>query len=230
MPIQDDWNELLNIREKALSTIKHQTIEEKYLLLLAVRVTELCIDAITLLEEKRSAALPIILRSAIEAYIHLLKILQEPLHIETMKLSFNYDMHKFLENVKFVNTNEYRDKKKGPHIKELFNNVSESITYLGLYAHLCMHSHSNISALVTSHSIDGKILLGTTQNTDFIKLHTLIVVTLFADTLKDTLNQFNHDRKAIENIETIIERINNDPFMVKFHDLKKTDSQGIYEK
>jgi hypothetical protein len=222
MTIKNDWVELLKIREKALSTIVHQTLEEKYVLLLSVRATELCIDAISLLEKDRIAGVPIILRSAIETYINLINVTQDSSHIDTMQLSFNHEMGKFLKTINPTEATQYKIKgKKGPFISELFKNAGESKAYEMQYAYLCWHSHANIGALVPSHSIDGKILLGTTQDPDFIKLNTLMIVTLFALTLKETLNQFKPDPEVIQSIEAIIQRIDNDPFMVKFHGSKK---------
>lgn len=227
--METNWVELLKIRENTFSKLKYQNQEEQYIILLAVRVTELCIDAISLLEQGRSAACPIILRSAIEAYIHLKNILRDPRHINTMQQSFNVEMSRVFKSIDPTVAAHYAKlvENKGPKISQLFNNVGKSEIYELLYAILCLHSHGNLGALVPSHCINGKILLGTKMESEFILLNTGIVISLFAFALKDTLKKFNSDQQIIQCIDAIIEKIYNDPSMIQFQNQTNSDAQGI---
>lgn len=216
--METHWLELLKIRENTFSKLKYQNQDEQCIILLAVRVTELCIDAIRLLEEDRSASCPIILRSAIESYINLKNILQDARHINTMQQSFNFEMSRVFKSIDPSAAAHYAKlgNKKGPTLSQLFNNVGKSEIYEMLYAILCLHSHGNLGALVPSHCINGKILLGTEMESEFIALNTGIIVSLFAFTLKDALIKFNSDQKTIQSIDAIIEKVYNDPSMIQF--------------
>ncbi len=95
------WKELEIIRLKAFSKIHHKSLEEKYVVVLMTRVTELCQDAFELIELKRNASIPIILRSAVESYIDLRCVLKDKKHIYEMNNSYqNYvlNIHYSIQN------------------------------------------------------------------------------------------------------------------------------------
>jgi len=145
------WNELDKLRYSALSQVTHETLSEKYVLLLATRVTELCQDAYNLASSGRVASAPIILRSALESYIDLVCVTKDEAHIDEMNRSFE----------KFKDEQEGRENKiRLKTIWRKFKIAGEKDAYNGLYAHLCRSSHGNIDSLVRDHADGENISVG----------------------------------------------------------------------
>ncbi|QFI37933.1 hypothetical protein FR932_08755 [Moritella marina ATCC 15381] len=60
-----------------------------------MRVSELCQDALLLLENDRVASVPILLRSALESYVDLMCLINNADYVEEMNKSFDFHKKKF---------------------------------------------------------------------------------------------------------------------------------------
>ncbi|WP_392340401.1 DUF5677 domain-containing protein [Moritella marina] len=63
--------------------------------LLMTRVSELCQDALLLLDNDRVASVPILLRSALESYVDLICLINNADYVEEMNKSFDFHKKKF---------------------------------------------------------------------------------------------------------------------------------------
>ena len=80
----DDWIGLLKFRDEKFKSLSHSNLQEKYILALSIRVTELCLDAVILLNNHRMTSVPIVLRSALESYADLQCCIKDTNHPDAM--------------------------------------------------------------------------------------------------------------------------------------------------
>ncbi|MFY8272749.1 DUF5677 domain-containing protein [Pseudoalteromonas sp. SSDWG2] len=186
------WKELNQLRYDAFSTIFHESLQEKYVALLMTRVTELCHDAIELIEHNRYASVPIIMRSALESYVDLMCLIKDPEYIKEMNKSFE------IYNLK-VNGQKH-SKKELKKIWEKFSLAEESVTYNGLYADLCRSAHGNIETLIRDHSIEEKISIGHKLSLSSEKLYLNQIITLAATSLVEGLQFLKHTGVTLDKI------------------------------
>ena len=149
---QGAFQELNSFRLKYLSGLETNTLHEKYVALLTIRVVELCQDSLELLCRKNAASTPIILRSALETYIDLLCLIKDPTYIDDMNKSFDFYKAKLAGDK--VNWKEL------PNIYEKFKIAGEQELYNGFYAYLCRSSHGNLEMLAHFHSKNGELISG----------------------------------------------------------------------
>lgn len=185
---RDCWEELNRIRFKVFSSASHETQQQKYILLLAVRITELCQDSCELIRKNRPASVPIIMRSALESYIDLRCIIDDANHISKMNESFKH----FKEQVK------PKDK-----VFDKFKSAGEVSTYNGFYSFLCRSSHGNIESLVRDHTIDGVISIGHNPPAQQIQQYTNQIIALAASAMIDALSFVDFPQDLIFEIQKI---------------------------
>lgn len=157
-----EWKNLEKLRFDAFKTITFETIQQKYILLLATRVTELCRDAIELIVERRICSVPIILRSALESYIDMKCIIESECYIIEMNKSFEF----------------YASKKQGKKTKndlmrvfKKFQLAGQSELYEGLYADLCLSSHGSIAIAASDHTSGPDVSIGHDPNQEFLHIY-----------------------------------------------------------
>ena len=185
---RDNWKELNRLRLKAFSSATHETLQQKYALLLAVRITELCQDSYELINNNRLASTPIIMRSALESYIDLKCILNDASHIKKMNDSF--------ENYK-------NNTQKKNNIFEKFKSVGEVETYNGLYSHLCRSSHGNIDSLVRDHAFGDAISIGHSSPPLLARQYMNQIIALAATAMIEALSFINYQKDLVLEIQEI---------------------------
>jgi len=189
------WEDLNTIRLEAFSNIFHENKQEKYVALLMTRVSELCQDSLLLLQEKRVASAPIVLRSALESYVDLMCVINDVSFIDQMNKSFDFLKAKI--NGESVNFRELKS------ISKKFELAGEVDTYSGFYAHLCRSSHGNLEMLINFHAVGERISIGHSPNPDEIKILENQSVALAATALIEGLKFLGKFEKQISNLEHI---------------------------
>lgn len=150
------------VQQKIFSNFSYDGLQQKYVLLLMVRIAELCSDASSLLMIGRFSSAPILLRSALESYVDLKCMILDEEHADEMRKSFNLWMSKEFEEDDPEKSQEYRDLANGRavNIKTKFIRANEEDTYKNYYSSLCRHAHGNLERLITEHVIDNTISIG----------------------------------------------------------------------
>lgn len=120
------WKELVHIKDTALKSLSYNNQQQKFALLLVVRVTELCEDVMNLIEINRFASVPIILRSALESYIDLKLVTNSGNHCSVMRDSFN----------NYFSKKTGSGRKKDVKIYDKFEAADKTELYNGLYCEL----------------------------------------------------------------------------------------------
>ncbi|MEG3756209.1 DUF5677 domain-containing protein [Psychromonas arctica] len=208
MSTVDNWVTLLKLRESEFDGLEYNTIQEKYILLLATRVSELCLDAVLLLNQKRISSAPVILRTALESYADLLSCIKDPLHYEEMTKSLYWQLHEVSKNFDLEKSNYYKSMGKYSSVNKRFKKAELSELFNGYYKALSLHCHGNLSALIEFHSTDNVAYLGTMADDEKIIMYFEQATNLFALCLKDTLSFLGKSEHAVEYAQKIIDQIN----------------------
>ena len=93
MSTVESWVTLLKLRESEFDGLEYNTLQQKYVLLLATRISELCLDAVLLLNQNRISSSPVILRTALESYADLSSCIKDPEHWQEMTQSLYWQLH-----------------------------------------------------------------------------------------------------------------------------------------
>jgi hypothetical protein len=184
----DSWKKLNHLRVKALSSVTHETQQQKYALLLAVRITELCQDSCELIKNNRLSSVPIIMRSALESYIDLKCIINDASHIKQMNESFDNFKNKITTKGK---------------ISQKFKSAGEEETYTGLYRYLCRSAHGNIESLVRDHTIDGTISIGQNPPPQLARQYINQTIALAATAMIEALSSVDHPKDLMLEFQKI---------------------------
>ena len=208
-PKQSSWDQFLTVRDASLSKLTHRNLQEKYCLLLLVRIMELCQDAQELLELGRVASIPVILRSAIESYVDLQLMIASEEHIEFMNSSLNERMSRIFKDVDEEKYEEFRDKISVPDtwrkkIKHKFYDAGKKGLYQGLYAHLCRHAHGNLEALLQDHTRDNKIALGHTPEPAVSQFYARQILVMAVASLRDVLVLFGAQAEDLQVLDALL--------------------------
>ncbi|CAK2117740.1 DUF5677 domain-containing protein [Vibrio crassostreae] len=208
MDIIDNWVTLLKLRESEFDGIEYSTLQEKYILLLATRVSELCLDTVLLLNQKRISSAPIILRTALESYADLLSCIKDPTHYKEMTESLYWQLHEVSKNYDLEKSNHYKSLGKYSPVNKRFKKAELSELFNGYYKALSLHSHGNLSALIEFHSTDNETYMGTMADDEKIIMYFEQATNLLALSLKDTLSFFDKSKHAIDYAQKTMEQIN----------------------
>ena len=218
MSTVDNWVTLLKLRESEFDGLEYNTIQEKYILLLATRISELCLDAVLLLNQKRISSVPVILRTALESYADLLSCIKDPLHYEEMTKSLYWQLHEVSKNFDLEKSSHYKSMGKYSPVNKRFKKAELSELFNGYYKALSLHCHGNLSALIEFHSTDNAAYLGTMADDEKIIMYFEQATNLFALCLKDTLSFLGKSEHAVEYAQKIKDQIN------KTHKVKVPDT------
>lgn len=191
---QKIWMEINASRDEAFGCIKHETLQQKYVLLLTTRVTELCNDAAELINLERIASVPILLRSALESHIDLIGTINSTNYINEMNLSF--DTYK-------VKPSGQKPEGRPMKIWDKFKLANESLTYNSFYSYLCRSAHGNIETLIRDHSVQGNISIGHSPSQSDVNLLMNQAIALSVTSLIKTLQFFSFTEDQLANLVTI---------------------------
>lgn len=140
-------------------------------------VLEMASAAITLLKEKQSSAVPVILRNLLEAYVDLVNITKSPDYLKHVFAAYYHEQKRILKvAIDRGETNPYLEalansdnlevaynlvaadldalKDEGYDrlgVKERFDQADLMQLYESMYAYLCLHSHNNLTILERRH-------------------------------------------------------------------------------
>ena len=182
---------------EAFSEIKHHDLQQKYVLLLATRVTELCSDAYELCTRDRVASVPIIMRSALESYIDLMCTILSSDHVEEMNKSFEiYKAKRAGEKVKDNNLK----------IWEKFNLAREKDLYSGFYTYLCRSAHGNLETLLRDHTVGNAISLGHRPDLSMVSLYRNQIIGLATTALVEALAFVKFEGTQLKQLKLIQEQ------------------------
>ncbi|HFQ5414291.1 TPA: DUF5677 domain-containing protein [Vibrio vulnificus] len=204
----ENWLELLKLRNDALDGINYNSQQEKYVLILASRITELCLDAVILLSKSRVSSVPIVLRTALESYADLCGCVKDSSYPEKMTKSMFWQLHELCKGIDAEKADYYKSIGKYHPVNKRFSQAGLSSIFNGYYKALSFHSHGNLSALMDMHSEEHAAVLGTTSNDDMITEYFNHAVNLFALVLKDTFNHFDLEPVGVEKVQSILNEIN----------------------
>ena len=203
----DDWVGLLKFRDEKFKSLSHSNLQEKYILALSIRVTELCLDAVILLNNRRMSSVPIVLRSALESYADLQCCIRDVKHPDAMTKAQYWRLYELHKHVKSDTAEEYKKRGKKLSVWERFKKSELVELYNGYYSVLSMYSHGNVGALVESS--DGEqVLLGSTYDDEKSLQYFDQAINLVALSIKDTLVFYNFDSASLEYPTKIIDKIN----------------------
>ncbi|ASF16943.1 hypothetical protein [Shewanella sp. FDAARGOS_354] len=193
----DKWLEISRLQFEAFSKIEHYDLQQKYVLLLAIRVTELCSDAYELCKRDRVASVPIIMRSALESYIDLMCTKLSFTHVENMNKSFE------IFKVKMAGKTVKDDSLK---IWEKFKLVGEHNLYSGFYVHLCRSAHGNLEALIRDHTVGDAISLGHRPDLSMVSVYRNQIIGIAVTALVEALEFVKFDGTQLKQLKVIQEQ------------------------
>lgn len=193
----DKWLSIRNLQFEAFSEIEHYDLQQKYALLLATRVTELCSDAYELCTKGRVASIPIIMRSALESYIDLICTTLSSDHVEEMNKSFEINKAKVAG-----------EKVKSDSLKiwQKFKLAGEENLYSGFYAYLCRSAHGNLENLVRDHTVDDAISLGHRPDSSIVSLYKNQIIGIATTALVEALEFVKFEGTQLKQLKVIQEQ------------------------
>lgn len=177
--IVDKLGELVSVVHKCSSAVRFMPIEQRHLYATTLHATvvELAAGCVRLLRRRDGTCSPLLLRSALEAYVDLHNLVDDPDYPDHMLAEWQYQRSRVLKSA--VNRgadNPYLVNLAGnPHlqqgldeaeaelkrlsddghgrlrVRERFDRVGELDRYETVYAHLCWRSHNNLPALAERH-------------------------------------------------------------------------------
>ncbi|MDP2560878.1 DUF5677 domain-containing protein [Psychrobium sp. 1_MG-2023] len=204
----EDWVGLLKIREDKLPKIKYETVQQKYVLFLASRVSELCLDAVILLNNQRVSGVPVILRTALESYADFLACIKESEHTKEMTDSLYWQLHELHKETDKEKSNYYKNKGEYSSVKKRFNKAGLQDLFNGYYKALSLHSHGNLSALIEFHSKDNSVYLGSLSDDEKLLMFFDQAINFLALILKDTFEFFKLPKSDLLEPQRVLDSIN----------------------
>ncbi|MCL2918168.1 DUF5677 domain-containing protein [Shewanella litorisediminis] len=208
MSTVENWVSLLKLRESELDGLEYNTLQEKYILLLTTRISELCLDAVLLLNQNRISSAPVILRTALESYADMISCIEDSAHCEDMTQSLYWQLHEISKGVDKERSDYYKSIGKFLPVNKRFSKAGLSDLFNGYYKALSLHSHGNLSSLIEFHSKDNNAYLGTISEDDKTIMFFEQAVNLLALCLRDTWKFFNVSQQGIQQAQAIIDQIN----------------------
>ncbi|MEZ9233982.1 DUF5677 domain-containing protein [Shewanella sp. 10N.286.52.A9] len=203
----DDWVGLLKFRNEKFKSIKHNNLQEKYILALSIRVSELCLDAVILLNNRRISSVPVILRSALESYVDLQCCIRDVNHPSFMTKAQHWRLYELHKHINSGAAEEYKKLGKKLSVWERFKKAELVELYNAYYSYLSMHSHGNVGAL--AENSDGeKVILGSAYDDEKSLQYFDQAINLVALSIKDVLVFYHFDSDSIEYPAKIIDKIN----------------------
>lgn len=183
---------LLELRESSFDGLEYSTLQEKYVLILATRIIELCLDAVLLLNHNRISSAPLVLRTALESYADLSSCIKDPKYWEQLTKSLYWQLHEVSKFVDSERAEYYKSIGKYLPVNQRFRKAGLSDLFNGYYKALSLHSHGNLSSLIEFHSQDGNVYLGTISDGDKTIKYFVQATNLLALCLRDTWEFFDN--------------------------------------
>ena len=204
----EDWVILLKLRESEFNGLEYSTLQEKYVLILATRISELCLDTVLLLNQNRISSAPIILRTALESYADLSSCITDPTYWEQLTKSLYWQLHEVSKGLNTERAEHYKSIGKYLSVNKRFSKAGLSGLFNGYYKALSLHSHGNLSSLIEFHSNDSNAYLGTISDDDKTIEYFEQATNLLALCLRDTWEFFEISQQGIQEAQRIIDKIN----------------------
>lgn len=204
----ESWVTLLKLRESEFDGLEYSTLQQKYVLLIATRISELCLDAVLLLNQNRISSSPVILRTALESYADLSSCIKDPEHCHEMTKSFYWQLHEVSKGGDSESSDHYKSIGKYLPVNKRFSKAGLSDLFNGYYKVLSLHSHGNLSSLIEFHSEDNNAYLGTIAEDEKTILLFEQATNLMALCLRDTWEFFKISEHGIQQAQRIIDQIN----------------------
>jgi hypothetical protein len=208
MSTVENWVSLLKLKESEFDGLEYSTLQEKYIFLLAARISELCLDAVLLLNQKRISSVPVILRTAMESYADLSSCIEDSNYCEEMTKSLYWQLHEVSKGVDTERSEYYKSIGKFLPVSKRFSKAGLSELFNGYYKVLSLHSHGNLLPLIEFHSEDSNVYLGTIAVDDKTILFFEHATNLLALCLSDTWRFFKVSEHGIQQAQRIISQIN----------------------
>lgn len=204
----DDWIGLLQFRDEKFASLVHGNLQEKYIITLAVRVTELCLDAVVLLNNHRTSSVPIVLRSALETFADLHCCIKDKSHPETMTKAQYQRLYELQKHIESDKAEEYKKLGKKLSVWDRFKKADLVELYNGYYSMLSMYAHGNVGALIENNSKDSQALLGSAYDDERLLQFFDQAISLVALSIRDSLEFFGVDKITLEYPQKILDKLN----------------------
>lgn len=203
----DDWVGLLKFRDENFKSLNHSNLQEKYILALSIRVSELCIDAVILLNNHRMSSVPVVLRSALESYTDLQCCIRDASHPDAMTKAQYWRLYELHKHIESNTAEEHKKRGKKLSVWDRFKKAELIDLYNGYYSVLSMHSHGNVGALA-ENVVGEHILLGSAYDDERALQYFDQAINLVAMSIRDTLVFYNFDSAFLDFPNKIIDKIN----------------------
>ncbi|MDK9774877.1 DUF5677 domain-containing protein [Vibrio makurazakiensis] len=204
----DDWVGLLQFRDEKFASLVHDNLQEKYIIALAIRVTELCLDAVVLLNNHRISSVPIVLRSALETFADLQCCIKDKSHPEAMTKAQYQRLYELQKHIESDKAEEYKKLGKKLSVWDRFKKADLVELYNGYYSILSMYAHGNVGALIESNSKDSQVLLGSAYDDEKLLQFFEQAINLAALSIRDSLEFLGVDKATLEYPQKIIDKLN----------------------
>ena len=204
----DDWVGLLQFRDEKFASLVHDNLQEKYIIALAIRVTELCLDAVVLLKNHRISSVPIVLRSALETFADLQCCIKDKSHPEAMTKAQYQRLYELQKHIESDKAEEYKKLGKKLSVWDRFKKADLVELYNGYYSILSMYAHGNVGALIESNSKGSQVLLGSAYDDEKLLQFFEQAINLAALSIRDSLEFLGVDKATLEYPQKIIDKLN----------------------
>jgi len=203
----DDWVGLLKFRDEKFMSLSHSNLQEKYILALSLRVSELCLDAVILLNNRRMTSVPVVLRSALESYADLQCCIIDASHPDAMTKAQYWRLYELHKHINSDTAEEHKKLGKKLSVWDRFKKSELVELYNGYYSALSMHSHGNVGALV-ENAVGEQILLGSAYDDEKSLQYFDQAINLVALSIRDALVFYRFDSSSLDYPNNIIDKIN----------------------
>jgi len=216
----EQWDKFVSLRDAQINGAKFEKEQDKFVLALFARINSISNDIITLAKANQFSSSRILMRSALETYVDLKCLVDDPEYLEAIKSAELEQKIKYLKH--YSSDNEYyskqdadrqrleelkknSDSSKCLNIFQRFEKAEELDAYRTVYSNLCLFSHGNISALASDNFKNGHVILNAFPDDATVKFIMSGTVNVAIAATVETLAYFDHEEKIIKPFKDFLE-------------------------
>jgi len=181
-----NWDKFVAERNRLFSDLRYENNEEKFVWALFARISALSDEIIFLVRNSRYTSTQILMRSALETYIDLKCLVEDPEFIDVLMQAERKSEIKYLNNFELSNQyygdqskeniesklkelNKLNDKSKNLNVFQKFEKAKELHVHRTIYNSLCRFSHGSITALASKNFENDQIKLNSSiSDSEFV--------------------------------------------------------------
>ncbi|MCL1142973.1 DUF5677 domain-containing protein [Shewanella gaetbuli] len=201
-PLNNEMQKLLRVRDEKFQHLTYNDLQEKYILALSIRVSELCCDAVALIRSRRLNAVPTILRSALESFADLACCIEYADHHEAMTKDQKSRGKKLLEAFEDKTDKRYAKDPDQMSVWSRFKKAGLADEFNKCYAYLSLAAHGNIASLI-QNSTDYNVVIGSVYDEETAVMHHTLALNMAAQAIRITLERFNTGQDVKNYLESV---------------------------